>query len=371
MNNNLETLVQTLEHQNEVKKDYISAPANMFFVDGKLFLSRDTTEIQYHPSTIFHSQLSEYLKIPKQYYDRMFSEPKDANQSGLKLFDQNVNYWLAKTEKPRLIRTFEDNDTNTARAFLSENYNMIDNFEVLMEALEAIRETGLNIEIKECDLSDSRMYINVICPDVEVEAKDLLHRYAKTFSVGTGIVSGLKIQNSEVGKGTFLVMPRAVITACNNGAIHVMDALRKIHLGAKIDDLGMDKVKEIRAANLKLIKEQLKYAVKTFLSKQYLENLVSYYTNLGKEEIKAPIAGVVEVVAQQYGITEARKNNILNYFIKGADTRRIGIANAITEELQTLSDADQRHDGEVMALEVLQDFDNIEAAAFKTKFSGN
>ncbi len=367
--NQIETLVATLEHQNEIKKDYVAPASSMFFADGKLVITREDSQVLFTPSSLFHQQMSDYLSIPKAYYDRL----KDGTNETIKLLDENVNHWLARSEKSRLVRTFE-NENNTARAFLSDNYNMIDNYEVLFEALAAIRETGLNIDVNTAELSETRMYLKITCPDVEVSAKSLLERYARTkheyAERGYGVIAGFVLSNSEVGRGSFQIAPRALVRICNNGLINTGEALKRVHLGSKMDAMFEDS-KNVRAANVRLIKEQLKHAIKVFMSKAYVEKLVNLYSELGEKEIAAPVAGVVEVVAKNYSLSQERKNSILNYFIKAGDSRRIGMVHAITEELQTLSDADQKHDGEVMALDMLQNFDKIESAAMKTKFSAS
>lgn len=359
----LQNLVSLLETENKKKQDYIVPASNMTMVEGKLIILREQVPINYLPTKIFHSQVSEKLHIPKSYYDRMM-------QSALPLLDSNVNHWLKDYQKASLIRTFED-EVNTARAFLSDRYSMVDNYEVLFETLEAIKQTGVNVEIVQAEMSETRMYLKVKCPDVEIKATELLKSYAKAIAVGSEIVSGFVLQNSEIGMGAFAIMPRAVVLACNNGMTMVKDQLKRVHLGSRMDELDFSKNDAVRRANLKLIKEQVKHAVKIFLSKQYLEKTVNHFTELGSKKIEAPVANVVEVIAKTYSIDDVRKANILNHFVEGGDMRRIGMFNAITEECQSLKDADLKQDSEVMSYEVLQNFNRIEAQAFKTKFTTN
>lgn len=360
----LETLVQTLEHQNSIKKDYLAAPDSMHFVDGQFILTAGKKEIVLNPSTTFYAQMADYTEIPKKYFDKVLAHDKT-------LFDENVNYWLKKTEEKRLVRTFQDAGDNTARAFLSDSYNIIDNFEILMEALEALRQTGLNIEIVGAELSDKRMYLNVICPDVEIQGKEFLKDYTKANGAGFGIYSGFCLSNSEVGQGCFMLAPRAMVGCCSNGLVMPKDNMKRIHLGARMDELNFHKNKAVTNANSRLIKEQVKHAVKQFLSKDYLTKVVDFYTKAGQPEITAPVTGIIEIAGKEYGWTAPRKENILRYFIKGGDTHRSGLVHAITEELQDHTDADLKNESEVVAFEVLQNFTKIEAAAMKIKPSAN
>lgn len=364
-NTSLETLVATLQAQEKTKKDYIAHPGNIFLNRGNLtFFRNEPGKIDYTITDYAHSQLAEKLNIPKKYYDRMRSEAVD-------LLDSNANHWLKQAGKGILIRTFEQEEGNVARAFLSDRFGMIDNYEVLFEALEAIKQTGITVDIVGAELSDKKMYLKAVCPEIEVEAKELLERYARTTDVGTGIISGFTLSNSEVGAGAFNIMARAMVLACRNGLVRPEDALRRTHLGGKMDQLDFASNSAVRAANSKLIKEQVKVAVQKFLSKDYLKKLVEKYTNMGKAEIVAPIANVIEVVARDYQISADRKVSILDHFIRGGDKRRMGIVNAITEECQTLKDIDLKNESETVAFDVLKNFESIEKRAFTTEFTTN
>lgn len=361
----LQQLVETLEAQEQIKKDYLVNGDNLVFVDGNLVMLHAGQRVTFSPSTVFHGQVSEKLGIPKGYYDKM-------KEKALHLLDDNVNHWLHEEGKNLLIRTFvrEDGD-NDARAFLSDRYNIIDNFDCLFQTLEAIKESGLEVDITRAELSETRMYLHVTCPQIEVEATKLLKDYKKAIGVGYGIISGFVLKNSEIGYGSFEVMARAMVKACMNGMVSMKDAMRRVHLGGKLDELDFHKNSDVRNANRKLVKEQVKHAVKRFLSKDYLENLINTYTELGVKEIEAPVSGVIEVVAKDYGITQDKKKDLLNFFIRGGDTRRIGMVNAITELAQTFEDADQRNDTEAMGLDILQNFNKIEAAAIKIDAASN
>lgn len=361
----LQNLVSTLTEQHEAKKDYLINTNSLSLRDGILVFN-DSDTVTYNPSVIFHEHLSEKLKIPKQYYDIM-------KVKAVNLLDENVNHWLRGLKKTMLVRTFDSygNNGSIARAFLSSNYAVMDNYDVLFEALEAIKQTGLEVEIKDADISERRMYLKVVCPSIEVKANEMLKYYGKAVGVDMGVISGFVLSNSEVGEGSFNITPRAVVKVCNNGMVVATDSLKKVHLGGKMDELGFNQNLAIKAANAKLIKEQVKHAVKMFLSKQYLTKLVNVYTEMGAKEIEAPVTDVIAVVAKKYSITDERKAKILDHFIKQKDTRRIGIANALTEECQSLKDADLKNETEAISFEVMKDFSRIEAAAFNLRRSKN
>lgn len=366
----LQKLFEQLQVQEELKYDAIVDPSLIHFANGKLIMMDNNKEVIFSPTDHFHTQMAEKMGIPYTYYKRLFSEPEN-----LPLLDNNVNHWLSQYDKNLLVRMFKNaknEAANSARALLSDGYKIMDNFPVLVEALEAIKDSGVRVVIKEAELSSTRMYLKVVAPDVEVQANEMLKEYRLSAKAGTtGVISGFTLSNSEIGAGSFCITPRAVILACNNGAVRTEDRLRNVHLGAKMDELGFNKNKAVMRANQKLVREQIIHAVKIFLSKDYLQKLVDVYEKLGEPKIEAPIDKVIQVVAKEYSITEDRKANILQHFIEGGDMRRIGLANAITRECQGLEDADLKHDSEEVAYDMLKHFTKFEVAASKIKNSAS
>lgn len=361
-------LIATMEAQNKIKKDVVAnSKTHLHFLNGQLQVLGEDAPVLFQPTKLFHSQMAEKMGINSGYYGRMLEEPQR------KLLDENVNYWLNKESKNFLVRTFENaaEDYRVGRAFLSDGYSIIDNYQVLFETLEAIQATGLNVQIVGAELSDAKMYLKVICPEVEIFAKELLKDYRVNKEVGTGVYSGFTLQNSEVGAGSFLLMPRAYIRTCSNGMTNPVDQLKKIHIGAKMDELGFNKNKAVLAANLKLIKEQVNHAVKIFLSKEYLQKMIDVYSKLGEPKIEAPVDKVIQVIGKTYQISEDRKANILKHFIEGGDMRRMGMANAMTLECQSVQDVDLKNETETIAFNVLKDFQKIEVAAMKLKSGSN
>lgn len=365
MQNDLQKLVQTLEAQDEMKKDFIAPTQTLHFSGGNLFMTHAGHEVKFTPSTVFHSQVSEKLGIPKGYYDKM----KD---KAIELLDRNVNHWLTEEGKNVLIRTFQPGEgDNTARALLSDRYNMIDNMQVLMQVLETLQGIGVKVNIERSELSDTRMFIRVIAPEISMQATDLLRDYRKANVAGDLVRVGFDLQNSEIGYGSFQIAGMIQMKACLNGVIDTRSMLRRVHLGAQLDELDFHKNDAIRNANRKLINEQVKHAVNKFLSKKYLEEYVDYLTHLGDKRIEAPVSQVIEVIGRDYGFTNEMKANLLNHFIGGGDLRRIGIVNGLTEMTQLMDDIDRKNDTEIVAVDILKNFDTIEAAAIKLERSAN
>jgi hypothetical protein len=357
---NLKELYDELATLEKDKEDFVVPGKMLAMKDGRLVLLKggEVDKSILSPSEVFHEQLSERLLIPKAYYDRM----RNTNSP---LLDANVNSWLGRSEKNYLLRTYGGGRLS-ARAILSDRHHMLDNLLVLREMLKAIDDLGYtnSIEIKQASLTERRMYVELTCPQVQMEATELLKMYRPALTAGTGVVSGFMMQNSEVGKGAYQLTPRAVILACTNGLIKPDAALRKIHLGVKLNDgLDMTGSKEIREANITLIREQIHFAIKTFLSDNYLRSLVQYYENMALGQIQAPVNKLCRVVADNFGWSEDDADNLLMKFMQGGDMRRIGIYNSITEIAQGF-EPDEKYQAEAAGWEVLHNFEKFEKLAY-------
>ena len=255
------------------------------------------------------------------------------------ILQDNVNGWLGMIpNKKFLVRTLEteaDRD-NFGRAFLSDSYNIIDDYDVLFAALEAIKKSGVKVEITKAEITESRLYLHVVCPSVEMEAEEFLKGYLKeNDAAGNGIISGFILTNSEVGKGAFEIRPRAVICKCNNGLIVKDDTFRRVHLGSRLDAGEIVWSDETRRKNKELIISQVSDAVKTYLSPEFLGNMVTKIAELKNIELKNPIDSV-QNVCKILSVEEKHKKEILNYFIKDGDYTAAGIMHAVTRETQNM-----------------------------------
>src|SRR3954463_6656554 len=155
----LQQLVKTLELQHAEKRDYVVPSKTLIMAEGILQVNGQF----YKPNTVCHEGLSEKLSIPMNYYRRMQTERPQ-------LLDLSVNHWLQhQAGKNVLLRTFEGVEQNVARAFLSDRYLALDNYDVLFAVLDAIKKMGVRVEIKNADVTEKRLYLNVVAPEVEIQ----------------------------------------------------------------------------------------------------------------------------------------------------------------------------------------------------------
>lgn len=341
MENPLAALNAQLEKEHSMKYDVVVPGQKMYYDNGQLWVPGGFT-----PTGLCHTQISEKLGIPKGYYDKM-------KETYPALLENNINMWLKKSEKVNyLLRTFAApsldgfEGVSIARAFLSDKFNVIDNFDVLVAALEAIKAMNVNVRIIKAEVTDRRMYLHVVCPQIELDAKHLLQNYmVENNSVGNGIVSGMVISNSEVGLGTFEVRPRAFIGKCRNGLVVADDKFSRVHLGSRMNEGVIEWSESTKRANFQLIMSQVKDAVRTFLSEKYLGRIIDNMTEAFNTKLDNPI-DTVQHVCKTLAVTEEHRRNILNYFMKDGDLNGSGVIQAVTREAQNMN-ADAQYDVEM------------------------
>ena len=345
----LENLVSKLELRNTLKRDYVAPASKMFWdAENSLTLNLDGAPVFVNPNDLFESQLAAKLGIPYDYFKKVkYNIPET--------LCYNVNGWLKHFEKSKfLIRSLEVNDSNEllGRAFLSNSYNCIDDYDVLFAALEAIKNTGVNVNITRAEVSENRLYLHVVCPEIEINGESFLREYLKeNNAAGNGIISGFTISNSEVGKGAFEIRPRAVICKCNNGLVVKDDKFRRVHLGSKLDAGEILWSEKTKSKNRELIISQVEDAVKTYLSPEYLGVMIEKIATLNDIRLEFPIDSV-QNVCKQLGVTDEYKKNILDYFVRDGLPNAAGIYNAITRETQNM-DIDTQHEIEGQAMDLI------------------
>lgn len=355
----LQNLVSTLETQHRQKADYVVGYDNIIMHEGKLIFPSEVDS--YTPNAVCHEGLAEKLEIPGQYYNRMKAQRPE-------LLDLTVGHWLKHSAgKKALIRTYETLEGNVARAFLSNSYRAIDNYDVLFAALDAIKKTGVEVEITDAQVTERKLYMTVICRQVEVDATSLLQGYldrGDRAHVGNGVISGLIISNSEVGDGQFQIRPRAVVLKCNNGLIAPDDSFSRIHLGARLEAGAVVWSEATKNKNYELIMSQVTGAVTTFLSKEYLGRMLENVYKGQAQTLNRPV-DTIQNVCKYLRYTQEQRESILNYFLHDGELSGAGITHAITRHAQA-EGADKRYEMELAAFNLLG-----RMKQFDKPFSGN
>ena len=368
-NATMEDLVSMLRTQHDIKYDVVVPAERLSYANGNLRVQDGATDIsdwgvklvpQYlRPTREFDTQIATKLGIPVKYM-RKLREELQAPWGGEQIIDLNVNHWLNKREGNVFVRGFEASewgDTGIARAFLSDQFGVIDHLDGLFAALDGISKAGIDIEIGRCDLTNRSMYVQVKAPQVAVRAPELLGDYRSPFTGQSGseipiVFAGFEIRNSETGWGAFSLVPRLEFKVCNNGMTIKKDAMRKVHLGSKMDEGVVKWSEQTRYHYIELIKNQTSDAVTQFLSQDYLEEKVRMLESTGEHRIDDAQLTLTRV-GKKLNYTEEEQNGIMNMFISGGQMRAIGVANAVTAYAQVVDSPDRAAELTDSALEAM------------------
>lgn len=388
-NADLGDLAELLRSQHARKIDVVAPATAIRSVNGILTVTGSEAIITedgvtqgdgtYVPTAVCDEGLADKLGVPVGYLKRLRETRPD-------LYDYNVNGWLhganarghwgsheagdpaefqfiedapAVPADPRsfLVRAFRGDDgPGIARAFLSDRYSMVDNLDVLMAALDGVREAGVQVNIAGGDLTDRRMVVRVTCPDVTALAPGLLRGYRSPFTGQTGednpvIWAGFQISNSETGGGAFTITPRLEVQVCKNGMTITKEALSKVHLGGRLDAGVVTWGNDTQEAAVTLVKKQTRDAVQTFLSPDYLTGVIGRLEEKAGETVDNH--DTVRTLVKGLRYTDEQADGILAHFTQGGQMTRGGVVNAITSYAQTVEDGDAAYDLEARAVSLL------------------
>ncbi|MEU6495762.1 DUF932 domain-containing protein [Streptomyces sp. NPDC046984] len=366
-NADLSDLVRILEDQQRRKLDVIAPAAALRFREGNVHVGGVESQITedgvtdvdgiYRPTAVADEGIADKLRIPLAYLRRMRAD-------NVPLLDENVNTWLRQEpERKFMLRAFRGEagpgvpSEGVARALLSDSYKLMDNFDMLLAALDGVRQSGHPTRVTGCDLTDRRMHVRVESEAVAVQARALLRGYRSPFDGRSGdelpmISAGFVITNSEVGSGAYTITPRAVIQVCRNGLTMAKDVMRAVHLGGKQDEGVVSWSGQTQRKTLELITSKTADAVRTFLSREYVEAKVREMEAAAATTLAEPTK-TIEHVTKTLSIGTEAKDMILAHFVRGGQMTAGGVMQAVTSTAQTLTDADQAAALEALALPAL------------------
>jgi hypothetical protein len=361
-NATLADLAGLLRDQQAHKADIVAPAAAIRASGGRLVIDDSAPELgpdgvtmtagSYLPTEVCDQGIADKLGIPAAYLRRMREQAPG-------LYDANVNGWLEHDDRRFLIRCLRaDDGGGAARAFLSDGYKFIDNLDVLMAALDGVRQSGMPVEVDGCDLTGRRMYVRVVCEAVQALAPALLGDYRSPFTGARGadnpvVFAGFVITNSETGCGAFTLTPRLVVQVCRNGMTITRDAIRAVHLGERLGEGVITWSGNTQDKTLALITAKTTDAVAAFLDLGYVQAAVRQIERDAGHELADP-PEAVRAVSQRLRFTDGQQNDILAHFIRGGDITAGGMLHAVTSVALTQTDADAAHEMEAAGLRALE-----------------
>lgn len=334
-------LAQRVSNVVSSRRDLIVAPKHLSFVHDEAadrISFQIESEGEYEPTNLFTRQLTQAIKLPATYAERLEREDKH-------LLAYSANRLLQRDEKRRMVRTLQ-NGSNVARAYLSDRYRPLDNEQVLQEVLPMLANIP-GLEIVDCELTEHRMYIKAITPRIQGDVK-----------VGQTVQAGVVLSNSEVGAGALNISPLTYNLACLNGMIIPDLRFRAFHIGRKAaeDDNVFELLSdETKLANDRATLMKARDVALGIFNEEYFESLLGRMRASTEEKLESKRPDkAVEVLAEKIGLNETEQVSVLQHLLMGGDLTRWGFANAVTAMAQEVPSYDRSVQLEQLGAKVME-----------------
>jgi len=319
-------LAMEVERQAAMKKDFI-APSNLVRFHANPTSREVRMEVpkigDFAINTLAHAQLADNAGIPKAYYDRTL-----ASHPGL--LAQQINHWFTVTPQKRMVRTLD----NYARAWLSDRYRPLDNFDLLSSLIPYVVERQGDMVVASSEVTERRLYLKLTVPS-------LVGPGAK---VGDEVCAGVAISNSEVGDGSLSVDPFIEILRCTNGMKVAKFGKRRNHVGKSngSDDAAEFYQNDTQQAMDVAFFKQIRDTVKGVLEPAGFQKILDHIRESGENKIEAKPEDVVEVLANKYQFSAGTREGIFRQLIdSGNGLNRWGLLNAVNRQAQDEADYDE------------------------------
>ena len=315
-------LAGELERQQESKRDFLADTRSLSMTHGGDLEITNGDRESFNTSDHCHGQIGARLNIPKRYYDKMRAEAPD-------LLAHNVNTWFQRNPERRMVRTLD----GRARAFLSDRYRPLDNFDLATAVLPRLSDSGC--EVKSAQLTESRLYIQAVTEKITGEIRR-----------GDVVQAGLVVSNSEIGAGSVRVEPMLYRLACLNGMICADQGMRKYHVGRANRGIELEGAAEFFKDSTRELDDRAFWAkvcdvVEATLNLDGFNTLIEKMRAAAEQRIEANPVKAVEVLSNKMTFTEGEQGSVLRHLIEGGDLSQWGLANAVTRAASDLEDYDR------------------------------
>jgi hypothetical protein len=322
----LTQMAETLEKQLNAKKDF-TAPSKALVMSNDAKTIRVGTMIEGVVTNHAERQLAAKLEIPVAFYDRLKTAHPD-------LLAHNVNQLFQREPKKMLVRTLDEgNGPAKVRAFLSDRYRPLDNYDLAQAVIPTLIESGA--QVVSTELTETKMYIKALAPNLEREIPlppgmewGKGHNSVIRRVMGSVIISG-----SEVGAGKVNIQPGAWERACTNMMIFREESFAKLHIGKAYGDdetVSQFLSDETRRTSDAAIWLAARDTLKATLDGKIMDVNVQKMLAARGDKIEANLVDVVEVFAQKNRFTDPERKSLLDRIMESGEPTRYGLQWAVT-----------------------------------------
>ena len=333
----LPELAAEVQRQSKAKRDFVANTKTLAVLpqDGGLDVVLDGHGT-FTVGDIAHGQIADHTKIPVQYYNRMRQESPE-------LLANNVETWFKKYPAPRMLRMLDQRN----RAFVSDAFRPLDNFDFSNVMLEACADR--NLDVVSCEVTEKRLYIKAIDRqefEVPVGYKmgDGSH---KIFDVCCPVFIA---SNSEVGYGRLVLETGVYTKACTNLAWFADGGMKRTHLGARYklaESMDVESIDQYLTAKTKQKSDealwmQLRDVLRAGFQEEHLKRRAAQLATAAENRIVGgQIIKVVENTSTRFGLNEVEGASVLEHLIHGGNLSQYGLHAAVTRASQDVADYDR------------------------------
>lgn len=354
----LQQLVAELDRQKQTKLDFVADARHLMVVAGNggiMLAPSDGVAQEWMPAAgldIGHGALPQFgsrvePNIPTRFL-RDLAAQHPSTAAGL------INDLLQVKPGRHFIRCLD----GKVRAFLSNSYRVLDNFDLAFAALGVAREH--NAEVIEATLTDTNMRIKFTTKGIWDAISEKQERGEGSHNFmgqggwdlpgGHGTVHPLvTVSNSETGHGGLNVQIGIVRAFCVNMAV-IESVQTHIHLGGKLE-AGVYS-EETLAMESKTIMLKCRDAIKAAFTPERFKKLMAKVNQAAETPVERP-REAVENIIETAGLTDDDHDAILGYFLGDYDRNKYGLAQAVSRYSQDVEDADSAYELEQIAGKVL------------------
>jgi predicted outer membrane protein len=352
----LDDLLTELQRQRQSKVDVVVDTRRIYLDDEGRLLPADAQTGEWLPTEGVRfrddalAQLGQRLTVPVPV---KFAKQMNAEQPVINA--QLFNALMAKSGRRVLVRILDDR----VRAVLSDAYKMLDYYDTAFTCLDAAREHGG--EVLDASLSEDHLRMTFIARDAwdtiheDTRGRHEFHRfgaaaarnYRESISLhddggelpgGKGTVyPAVRITTSETGRGAMTARAGYCRAYCLNTSI-MWEVSREVHLGGRLE-AGLYS-QETREADARAIMLKARDLVANCFKADVFRRMMQQVKDAAAVTIEAP-AAAVGVLCEENGISDDRKNSLLQHFLGEFDANAYGLSQAVARVAQDETNPDK------------------------------
>lgn len=352
----LKAVAQQLAELRPQAEDYVSDTRRLgFAVDTEsneeglplpVILTVDDVEGEYRLTDHAQQQVASRLQVPWKFWERIRDNHADILQDTVtKLFNREP--------EERLVRTLRG---DTARAFLSNRYRILDNYDLMQESiLPALQEHGPDeMYVLQARVTEMRLYLKILFPGIE---------YPNPRGGDKPLHGGLILGNSEVGAGRLFVDPFMYDSFCTNGLVYGRQdfpefGLSKVHVGRQIeaDDDGRrlfsdETLRKDDEAFFAAAKDVISNALNGIVFKAIFDQI----EEAAGLKVEGDHVKAVERVVRKYDLRESEGKAMMEHLIEGGNLSAWGYVSALTRTARDVGNYDRQVELERVGVQLLKE----------------